>query len=214
MNSHFTNRYDAGKKLASLLLEYKNDNGIVLAIPRGGVPVAAEIARALNFPLGIVLVRKIGHPTNKEYSIGAASLYDFFITDREGVTENYIADELKSVRTILNSMNESFNIDTPKLNLNKKTVVLVDDGVATGNTIVASVKLLKLQKPARLIIAVPVATKDAIKKMAKIADEVITIISPEYLPSIGSFYEEFEQASNEEVKQLLKELSQLKEKAV
>jgi len=209
MNSYFVNRKEAGIKLASRLLDYKKENAVVLAIPRGGVPVAAEVAKELDLPLDIVLARKIGHPDNKEYAIGAASMNHFFITDREDVPENYVMEEFKSIRKTLNEMNEKFKIHRPEISINKKTVILIDDGVATGNTLLATVKLLKLEKPAGIIIAVPVATRNAINKLSKESDDVVVLIRPDSFPSVGSFYQEFEQVTDDEVMKLLDSFSKV-----
>ena len=203
----FTNRKDAGIKLASRLMKYKEDTGVVLAIPRGGVPVATEIARALSFPMDIVLARKIGHPNNKEYAIGAASLNEFFIKDRDDISEKYISDELEIIRATLKNMDEKFTGYRNKISIKSKTIIIVDDGIATGNTILATIRLLRFSQPDKIIVAVPVATKSAVKMLSKETDDVVVLHTTDQFDSVGSFYEEFNQVSDEEVQRLLKSVS-------
>lgn len=203
----FTNRKDAGIKLASRLMKYKEDTGVVLAIPRGGVPVATEIARALSFPMDIVLARKIGHPNNKEYAIGAASLNEFFIKDRDDISEKYISDELEIIRATLKNMDEKFTGYRNKISIKSKTIIIVDDGIATGNTILATIRLLRFSQPDKIIVAVPVATKSAVKMLSKETDDVVVLHTADEFDSVGSFYEEFNQVSDEEVQRLLKSVS-------
>ncbi|MGZ5134760.1 MAG: phosphoribosyltransferase, partial [Flavitalea sp.] len=134
-NFMFRDRIDAGMLLAAKLARYKNDPGVVLAVPRGGVPVAYVVARELGFPIEVILTKKIGHPMNKEYAIGAASLTDYFILPHENVTEEYIEQELERVRSRLKEMYTRFMGDEEPQELQGKTVIIIDDGIATGNTI-------------------------------------------------------------------------------
>src|SRR6188474_514256 len=129
----FRDRIEAGILLAKKLKKYKNDKGIVLAVPRGGVPVAYAVARELNFPIELVLTKKIGHPGNKEYAIGAASLSDYFIVPHEEVSEEYIQKELLDIRRRLKEMHRKFMGDREPESLEGKTIIVIDDGIATGN---------------------------------------------------------------------------------
>jgi len=134
-------RIEAGILIVAQFSAYKSDNGIVLAIPKGGVPLGYIVAKELGFPLEIVLTKKIGHPNNKEYSIGAASLSDYFIIPHYDVSEEYIEKELKVVREKLQRMQDTFIIDHKVESLVGKTVIIVDDGMATGNTVLSKLIL-------------------------------------------------------------------------
>ena len=202
----FRDRAHAGLLLAAKLRQYKNDTGIVLAIPRGGVPVAYAVAKELGFPIEVILTKKIGHPVNKEYAIGAASLTDYFIIPHENVSEEYIQQELKDIRARLKEMYKSFMGDQQPEKLEGKTVIVIDDGIATGNTILGTIQVLQKSKPGKIIIAVPVASQSAVQKLSKVADEVITVVTPEVFYGVGAFYEDFEQVSDEEVMFYLEKL--------
>ena len=206
----FRDRIEAGLLLADKLKKYKTDPGIVLAVPRGGVPVAYAVARELGFPIEVILTKKIGHPMNKEYAIGAASLTDYFIVPHDGVTEEYIQQELLRVRSRLREMYTRFMGDKEPENLKGKTVIIIDDGIATGNTLMGTVNVLRKSNPAKIVIGVPVASKSAVQKLAKEVDEVIVVMIPEEFYGVGAFYEDFEQVSDEEVVHYLNKLRELK----
>ncbi|MCF3107673.1 phosphoribosyltransferase [Niabella sp. CC-SYL272] len=194
----FKDRTEAGSLLAVQLKKYKNEPGIVLAIPRGGIPVACIVAKQLKFPMSVVLTKKIGHPLNKEYAIGAASLTDYFLVPHENVSEQYIQEELKSIRIALNQMHEKLMGKRPPEKLEGKTLIVVDDGIATGSTMLATINLLRHSNPRKIIIAVPVASQNAIQKLSKQADEVVTVLSPEVFSGVGAFYNDFTQVSDTE----------------
>jgi putative phosphoribosyl transferase len=202
----FRDRLDAGLQLAMKLIKYKNDRGIVLAVPRGGITVAYAVAKQLGFPLELVLTKKIGHPMNKEYAIGAASLTDYFIVPHENVSAAYIEKELKEVRSRLKEMYSKFIGENEPESLEGKTVLLIDDGIATGNTLLATVNLIRKSNPGKIVIGVPVASKSAIEKLSKEVDEVIAVLVPESFSGVGAFYENFEQVSDEEVMAYLDKL--------
>lgn len=206
----FLNRIDAGLQLANKLKKYKDDPGVVLAVPRGGVPVAYVVARELGFPVEIILTKKIGHPLNKEYAIGAASLTDYFIVPHENVTGEYIQEELKTVRRRLREMYTKFVGDREPVSLEGKTVILIDDGIATGNTLLGTVKLLRKNNPAKIIIGVPVASSDAVQNLSKEVDEVVSVLIPVQFYGVGAFYEDFEQVSDKEVLYYMNKLRELK----
>lgn len=206
----FRDRIEAGFLLAGRLKKYKNDPGIVLAVPRGGVPVAYAVARELGFPIEVILTKKIGHPMNKEYAIGAASLTDYFIIPHENVTEEYIEQELQEVRSRLKEMYRRFMGDKEPESLEGKTVIVIDDGIATGNTLMGTVNVLRKSKPGKIVIGVPVASKSAIQKLSNEVDEVIAVIIPEEFFGVGAFYEDFEQVSDEEVMFYLDKLRELR----
>ena len=206
----FRDRIEAGLLLAAKLKKYKNDPGIVLAVPRGGVPVAYAVAKELGFPIEVILTKKIGHPINKEYAIGAASLTDYFIVPHENITEEYIQNELKRVRSRLKEMYTRFMGDKEPESLKGKTVIVIDDGIATGNTLMGTVNVLRKSNPGKIVIGVPVASKSAVEKLSKEVDEVVAVMIPEEFYGVGAFYEDFEQVSDEEVMFYLDKLRELR----
>lgn len=205
----FHDRLQAGLLLAAKLKKYKNDNGIVLAVPRGGVPVAYAVALELGFPVEVILTKKIGHPVNREYAIGAASLTDYFVIPHENVSEQYIQQELIGIRSRLKEMYERFMGDKVPEQLEGKTVIVIDDGIATGNTILGTVNILKKSKPGKIIIAVPVASQTAVWELSKEVDEIVTVMSPEQFYGVGAFYQDFTQVTDDEVMFYLDKLKEL-----
>lgn len=206
----FQDRLHAGLILAEKLEKFKGDKGVVLAVPRGGVPVAYVVARELGFPLDIILTKKIGHPLNKEYAIGAASLTDFAIIPHEGVDEQYIRQEVEKVQAGLREMYKRFSGSVEMENIKGKTVIVIDDGAATGNTLMATIEVLRKSEPKKIIIALPVATAEAVRKLSKYADEMVVVLIPKVFFGVGAFYEDFEQVSDEEVMLYLDKMRQLK----
>jgi predicted phosphoribosyltransferase len=206
----FRDRIEAGYLLAAKLRKYKSDAGIVLAVPRGGVPVAYAVARELGFPVEVILTKKIGHPMNKEYAIGAASLTDHFIIPHQDVSDEYIELELQQVRTRLKEMYKRFMGDKEPESLEGKTVIVIDDGIATGNTLLGTVNVLRKSKPGKIVIGVPVASSGAVQKLSKEVDEVVAVLVPEEFYGVGAFYEDFEQVSDEEVMFYLDKLNELR----
>lgn len=195
----FYNRSEAGRRLLSMLRKYQNIPGVILAVPRGGIPVAYEVAKELNIPLEIVLVKKLGHPANNEYAIGAVGLHDSFVIPHEDVTEQYIGEETKRVRRRLMEMKKKFMGDKDPENIKGKTVIIIDDGIATGNTLLATIRILRKSHPAKIIVAAPVASQSAIEKLRKEADEIVTLMIPETFYGVGAFYEDFRQLTDEKV---------------
>ncbi len=195
----FIDRTDAGIKLAERLKKYNDDSVILLAIPRGGVPVAYSIAKESGFPLELILTKKIGYPGNKEYAIGAATLTDYFIIPHERVSEEYINKEVERIRLRLREMQDKFKSTIDLEKLQGKTVIIIDDGIATGNTLQATVQLLRKSKPRKIVIAVPVASESAVEKLSEVADEVVVLMIPPAFFGVSAFYENFEQVSDEEV---------------
>lgn len=209
-NFRFQDRLEAGFLLAEKLLKYKNSKGIVLAVPRGGVPVAYVVARELGLPIEVILTKKIGHPLHKEYAIGAASLHDYFVIPHANVSDEYIDQELVRIRTRLKEMHKRFMGDSEPENLEGKTVIVIDDGVATGNTLLGTINVLRKSKPGKIVIAVPVASQSAIQKLSEVVDEVIVVYTPEQFFGVGAFYEDFTQVSDEEVMYYLDKLKELR----
>lgn len=206
----FRDRIEAGLLLAAKLRKYKNIPGIVMAVPRGGVPVAYVVAKELGLPIEVILTKKIGHPMNKEYAIGAASLTDYFIVPHPDVTEEYIQQEVQRIRSRLKEMYAKFMGDQEPESLKGKTVIVIDDGIATGNTLMGTVNVLRKGNPAKIIIGVPVASKSAVQKLSKEVDEVIAVMIPDVFYGVGAFYEEFDAVSDEEVLFYLDKLRELR----
>lgn len=197
------NREEAAEVLADRLEEYKGKSGVVLAIPRGGVPVAAPIANRLNMPLEVALIKKIGHPANPEYAIGSVSLNTLTIDPSIEVPPEYVKEEAERVRKSLREKYKLFMGDREPVPLRNKIVIIVDDGIATGKTLEATVELVKQQQPAKIIIAVPVAPPSAVRRFSEMVDEVVCLLAPPFFQAVGQFYEEFSQTSDEEVIDLL-----------
>ncbi len=193
--------------LAERLAKFKGENGIVLAVPRGGVPVAYQVAKELNMPLEVILTKKIGHPNNKEFAIGAASLHDYFVVPHSGVSRDYVEQELQRIRKRLREMQLAFMGKNKPEDLRGKTVIVVDDGIATGNTLLGTIRLLKKREPAKIIIAVPVAADTSVRKLEREADEVVAVLMPSDLYGIGAYYRDFSQLSDDDVIEYLKDFN-------
>lgn len=195
----YKDRIVAGKILADKLQDYKNCNGVVLAVPRGGVPIASVIAKNLSLPMELVLVKKIGHPNNKEYAIGAASLTDYFVVPHDKVDEKYIQQELKKIRLKLQEMQALYLGNKPQININGKIIFLVDDGIATGNTLLGILQVLRKKNPKKIIIVVPVASEQAVMKLSAEVDEMVVDWIPKQFYGVGAYYQNFEQVEDEDV---------------
>lgn len=193
------NREDAAQQLADRLEKYSGNDGVVLAIPRGGVPIGYEIAKRLDWPLDIVLSKKIGHPTNKEYAIGAVSLNGYILNQNVPVSRDYLETEVARIRTELQDKYHKYMDDKDPIILTDKIVILADDGVATGQTILSTIELLRRGNPEKIVVAVPVSSPEALRKIEEQVEEVICLGTPEDFRAVGQFYESFEQVSDEEV---------------
>jgi putative phosphoribosyl transferase len=209
----FRDRIQVGKLLAEQIegLE-KIDRPIVLAIPRGGVPVAREIALVLRAPLDLVITRKIGAPGEPEFAVGAVTQDGEMIVDKEtvrmlGISERYLQEEKARQTQEIHERMRKYRGNRPYPDLARKTVVIVDDGIATGNTMIAAIKSLRKQKPASIIVAVGVAPRETVEKLLQVADRVICLDTPEPFYAIGQFYEKFEQVGDEEVTRMLAEVN-------
>lgn len=205
----FRDRQDAGRLLADKLKKFANiPNGIVIGLPRGGVVVAAEVANSLHLPLDIVVTRKIGAPGYEEFAIGAISQDGQMVFDTDSISAHHI-DQQYIKKTVALEQKEAqrrlvtYRGNATPLQLHNRTVILVDDGIATGYTILAAIKYIQSQKPKKLIVAVPVAPLDALEKIHTQVDEV-TCLQPE-LPygAVGAAYIKFNQTSDAEVLRLL-----------
>jgi predicted phosphoribosyltransferase len=163
--------------------------------------------------MGLILVKKLGHPVNKEYAIGAVSLTDEFVVPHPGVSQEYIDEEIEDIRERLRSLYPKFTADEEPHDLNGKTVIVVDDGIATGSTLLMTVEMLKKRGPSKIIIAVPVASLNAVQKLRKEVDEVVCVMIPDSFYGVGAFYENFEEVTDNEVIYYLERLRREMKKA-
>jgi putative phosphoribosyl transferase len=205
----FRDRLEAGRQLAAALERYAGSpNLLVLALPRGGVPVGYQVARALNAPLDVMLVRKLGVPGHEELAMGAIAPGGIRILSDEvvaafAVTERDIATIAAQEQDELDRREEAYRDGRPLPIIRDRTVVLVDDGLATGSTMRAAALAIRAQEPAHLAVAVPVAPAETCAALERDADEVICLISPEPFFAVGNWYEDFAQVNDDEVHQLL-----------
>ena len=206
----FTNRSDAGKQLAKALLSYKGRKPVVLALPRGGVPVGAEIATALDAPLDLILVRKIGVPSQPELAMGAVVDGAAPVTVRNeevirlcGIGEQEFAATRDEQLAEIERRRTKYIGDRPHPDVAGRTAIIVDDGIATGATIRAALQATRTRNPAKLVLAVPVAPSDTLVKLRSLADDVICLEKHRLFGAIGLYYRDFSQVSDNEVIDLL-----------
>ncbi|MBK9400013.1 MAG: phosphoribosyltransferase [Bacteroidetes bacterium] len=201
----FIDRRDAAIQLSYALAKYKECNGIVMAIPRGGVPLGYTIANTLHLPLELILAKKIGHPMNREYAIGSVTLSgittDPHFTD---VDPEYIIEEGRRIQEEISRRYALFTGKTYSPNVKGKIIILVDDGIATGKTLMAAVCDLRKMNPSKIVIAVPVAPPEAAERFKKIADEYICLLEPDNFEGVGQFYNNFSEVTDDEVLSILK----------
>ncbi len=205
MNKPFADRVDAGRKLADRLGAYSGRRDvIVLGLPRGGVPVAFEVARALDAPLDIFLVRKLGAPGHEELAMGAIAsggivvIHDDVVKALK-VSSDVLLDEVEAQRKELTRREAIYRGDRPALDVKGKTVILIDDGMATGSSMRAAVAALRRQDPARIVVAVPVGAASTCSEIRAIADECVCVVAPENFRAVGLWYDDFAQTIDEEV---------------
>lgn len=204
------NREEAALLLADRLEKYRGEQGVVLAIPRGGVPVAAPIAKRLSMPLEVTLSKKIGHPSNPEFAIGSVSLASVAVDERAEVPGEYIDAEVKRIRGNLRQKHSLFMGNREHVPLRDRLIVIVDDGIATGKTLMATIELVKKEAPRKIVVAVPVASPSSYDQIDSMVDEVICLLVPPYFQAVGQFYDEFSQVSDELVIKLLQEQENFK----
>lgn len=213
----FKNRQEAGRLLGKRLSGGKlgGGNTVVIGLLRGGVPVAYEVADILKSPLDVALVRKIGAPGREELAIGAVvdgknpKVYlNESLLSRINISDEHINEYISKIKEIklkeIREREKIYRSEAGKIDVRGKTAIVVDDGIATGASIMAVIESLKEEKPKRIIIAVPVIPSDTLKEFAKIVNEVVTLSAPEEFYAVGEFYEDFSQTSDDEVLRLLK----------
>lgn len=205
----FTNRKDAGERLVPELIKYRNDpNAVVIGLPRGGVVTAFEVAKGLHLPLDVVCPRKVGAPFNPELAIGAITetgegVFHYDLISYLGVSPKYIEQEVEKEKKVAQRRLALFRKNRPKIDLQGKSVILVDDGLATGATMQAAIKSVKKEKAEKIVVAVPVAPQDIYEKLQEEVDEIIVLDTPASFSAVGQFYIEFAGTEDEEVVELL-----------
>ena len=201
----FKDRKEAGELLAKKLTKYKNQkDAIVLGIPRGGVVVAYEVAKALHLPLDVIVIKKLPYPGEPELGIGAVGLTDYaLVPDLMGVPQSYINEQIKILQKEVQERYAVLRGRKQLYDVKGKTVIVIDDGIAMGGTMTAAVSILRKRKAKIIILAVPVAPPDAIKRLEQIADEVVCVEVRADFFGIGQFYEDFKQYTDAEVKKFL-----------
>jgi putative phosphoribosyl transferase len=205
----YRDRADAGRQLARLLTKYANQpDVIVLALPRGGVPVAAEVARALNAPLDVFLVRKLGLPTHPELAMGAIAEGGAVVLNEDviasfGVPTDAVEQVESRERAELHRREQLYRGERSAPALEGRTVILIDDGLATGSTVEAAILALRSLRPSRIVVAAPVGAQESCERIGRLADEIVCASTPEIFSAVGQWYGDFSETSDTEVKQLL-----------
>ena len=207
----FADRVEAGKRLAQALKDLVGEDTIVLAIPRGGVVVGYEVARALGLPLDVIIPRKIGAPSNPELAIGAMTedgtvLLDEMLVEQLRVSATYIQQESEAQKKEIQRRLNLYRGDVPYPSLENRDVILVDDGIATGSTMKAALASVRNRQAKSVTIAIPVGPPTTIRELEEKADHVVCLHTPEAFYAIGQFYENFAQTRDEEVTELLKRI--------
>lgn len=209
MNLKFRDRTEAGRLLATRLLEYASrPDVLVLALPRGGVPVGYEIAQALNVPLDVCLVRKLGAPGQKELAMGAIAPGDVMVLNNDvlrnlQVSRQILLQVAAEEQQELERRAQAYRGDRPLPQIRERVVILVDDGIATSATLRAAITVLQRQQPQKIVVAVPVAPAAVCQSLRKLVQEVVCLSTPEPLSSIGMWYQDFSQTTDQEVCHLL-----------
>lgn len=200
----FQDRQDAGRQLALRLARYRAENPIVLAIPRGGVVIGYEVAHALEAPLEVIVVRKLGAPGNPEFGIGAIGPNGVRVLDRDTieylqVSPAELEHTIAAQKVEMERRIHLFCGDKPLPEVRDRTVILVDDGLATGVTAKAAIEVIRKQHPKRLVFAVPVSSEDVAEAFRSEVDELICLETPTYFRAVGLWYQDFDQVSDQEV---------------
>ena len=204
----FRDRVDAGRRLATLLEPLRTENPVVLALPRGGVPVAAQVAAHLGAPLDVILVRKLGVPAQPELAMGAIGEGDVRILSESVLRSAHIQpDDLDAVtraeRTELERRRQRYRAGAPAIDVTGRTVILVDDGLATGASARAAIAVARAHGARRVVLAVPVAPPESVEALRDVADDVVAVETPAHMWAIGSWYRDFRQTNDDEVVRLL-----------
>ena len=207
----FQDRTDAGRQLAKALLKYKRRHPVILALPRGGVPVAAQVAAALDAPLDLLLVRKIGVPSQPELAMGAVAdgeepviIRNTDVIEPSDVSTQEFDEICKAECAEIERRRKRYLGNRVRSEVTGRVAIIIDDGIATGATTLAAITAVRMRKPKELVLAVPVAPRDTIKKLHAEADAIVCLDTPREFGAIGYFYRDFRQVSDDEVIALLK----------
>jgi putative phosphoribosyl transferase len=204
----FEDRADAGQQLAAALAPYRGANPLVLAIPRGGVPLALKVADALSGELDVVLVRKLGAPHNPEFAVGAVGesghWYVSDFAERAGADAPYLADEAARQMQTIRQRRQQYDQVHQAVPIAGRTVIVVDDGLATGATMCMALQEIRVHHPARVICAVPVASPDAVGRVRPLCDEIVCLGVEAEFGGVGQFYRDFSQVDDSEVLEILR----------
>jgi putative phosphoribosyl transferase len=207
----FKNRTQAGQQLAAALLKYRDDTPVVLALPRGGVPVAYEVATALDAPLDVIVVRKLGAPGQPELGIGAVVDGDFpqvvlneDVVQALEVSKAYLEQQIALQLQEIRHRQEHYRGGRPRVEIAGRTAIVVDDGVATGGSMRAALRGVRRAQPKRIVLAVPVAPSETIATLRAEADDVVCLSTPHSFHAVGGFYDDFRQTTDAEVIELLR----------
>lgn len=204
----FANRRNAGEKLAEHLKDYEKEDVVVLGLPRGGVPVAAPVAQVLNAPLSVFVSKKIPAPHNDEFAIGAATHTGVVTWNQDVLTRFPVSDAYRedAAETALQEAQDKFNrLDAPRISLTGRTVILVDDGIATGATMRTAIQAVKTENPENIVVAVPVAPSSAAEEIGGMVSDYICLEEPAVFQAVGQAYKDFTQVTDEECKQMLQQ---------
>ncbi len=205
----FQDRRDAGRQLAEALAEYKEkEDTIIMALPRGGVPVADEVAKVLKLPLDVWLVRKLGTPGQLELAMGAISIGDViylnkYVVDNAGISEDDIESAVEREKAELERRNILYRAGKPAPDIKGKTIIIVDDGLATGSTMQAAAQSLKKAGAGYIVVAVPVCSDTGFDILSDVSDKIICLHKPDFFMAVGQWYSDFSQTTDEEVQSIL-----------
>lgn len=203
----FKDRQDGAQKLLAPLKKLSLPNPVVVALPRGGVPMGDIVATGLNVPLQIVVPRKIGHPTNEEYAIGALVEEGEVIwnqVERAQVDDAWAKQAVQAEREEAQRRRSLYGLGEKRQSFKDKDVILIDDGIATGMTMRAAIATIKQDKPSSITVAVPVAAADSLEMIKKSVDQVICLLAPQFFAAVGNHYQQFSQTTDQEVVEIMK----------
>jgi putative phosphoribosyl transferase len=206
----FRNRYDAAMQLIPYLEKYKDEEVIVFAVPRGGVPIGYYIAVRYGWPLELLLTKKLGHPQNEEVAVGAVGLDDYILDERFDLPVNFITSEIDRIRKSLAERQKKFMGDRKPAEVKGKVAIIVDDGIATGNTLLSAIQIMRKHSPKKIVLAAPVAPLDTSNKLNRFVEDFVCLLIPEVFYGVGQFYIDFTEVTDDEVLLLLTEANRIK----
>jgi putative phosphoribosyl transferase len=206
----FKDRIEAGKLLAKELIKYKDDKDVlILAIPRGGVVVAYEVAKLNRLPMDVVVIKKIGTPGNEELAAGAAGVGSYILNDEivetYRISQDYLEEQINIKQMQIRQRYEFLRGNRPFYSVEGKTIVVIDDGLATGATMTMAIRLIKQGTPKRVVCGIPVAPQHTVKRLQTLIDQVVCLLQPLSFRAIGEFYQDFSQVEDNEARRLLEE---------